>query len=90
LTETEAFHTLVLRVTTAMRDFTPRQSVELGVIHGMCVEAARQHEPQLVDFLNSVNGLTALSAALSQLPHVVVTADVNSGQWTFVRPATSQ
>jgi hypothetical protein len=85
MTDTEAFNALVLRVTLAMRDFTPRQHVELGVIHGMCVEAARKHEPHLIDFLSSVTGLAALSAALSQLPHIVVTSDANGALWAFVR-----
>lgn len=48
---------LVIKITTTARDFTPRRSVELGVLHGLCLDAARKHEPHLVEFVASVPGL---------------------------------
>lgn len=86
MTKSERFIALVTKVTSAAREFTPRQTVELGVLHGLCLDAARNHDPDLVDFIASVRGLAALSVTLSQLPHLVVANDLKGAEWTFVRP----
>lgn len=76
---------LVTKVTTTARDFTPRRSVELGVLHGLCLDAARKHEPHLVEFVASVPGLIAISGILSQLPHIIASNDPDGAMWSFVR-----
>jgi hypothetical protein len=81
----EEINALVTKVMIAARDFTPRDAVELGVIHGLCVDAARKGAPHLTEFLASVSGLVAITGVLSQLPHIVVANDPNGAVWTFVR-----
>jgi hypothetical protein len=76
---------LVTKVITAARDFTPRETVELGVIHGLCLDAARKSAPHMIEFLSSVRGLVAITVTLSQLPHIVTTNDPKGATWTFVR-----
>lgn len=76
---------LVTRVVLAARDFTPRQTIELGFIHGLCLDAARKNSPHLTEFLASVKGLVAITAILTQLPHIVTSNDPKGSIWTFVR-----
>jgi len=79
------FTEFVIAVVTSARDFTPRETVELGIIHGLCVDAAADHAPHLVEFLGTVQGLDALSGVLSQIHDVLVPADVAGSSWIFVR-----
>lgn len=79
------FAEFVLAVVTSARDFTPRETVELGIIHGLCVDAATDHAPHLIEFLGTVQGLDALSGALSQMPDILMPADVAGSSWVFVR-----
>jgi hypothetical protein len=79
------FTEFVLAVVTSARDFTPRETVELGIIHGLCVDAAADHAPYLIEFLGTVQGLDALSGALSQMPDVLMPADIAGSSWFFVR-----
>ncbi len=76
---------LVTKVTTAARDFTPRQTIELAVIHGFCLDTARRNAPHLIEFLSSVPGLVAITTTLTQLPHIVTTEDPRGAVWSFVR-----
>jgi hypothetical protein len=76
---------LITRVITAARDFTPRETVELGVTHGLCVDAAGKNAPRLTEFLSSVRGLMTVTATLSQLPHIVAMKDQRDSTWSFVR-----
>lgn len=64
---------------------TPRANVELGVIHGFCVDAAYERQPHFIEFLAPPSGLAALSSALSQMPQKLQPIDVDAGLWTFVR-----
>jgi hypothetical protein len=79
------FSAFVLAVVAATRDFTPRDTVELGVLHGFCLDAAKDHAPHMLRFLASVDGLEALASALGQLPHIIVAVDVKGASWQFVR-----
>ncbi|WJH38372.1 hypothetical protein N7E02_06925 (plasmid) [Aliirhizobium terrae] len=76
---------LVTKVIVAARNFTPRETVELGVVHGLCMDAATKNAPHLIEFLSSVRGLVAITATLLQLPHVVTPNDAGGWTWTFVR-----
>lgn len=76
---------LITRVITAARDFTPRDTVELGFVHGLCLDAAHTHHPELVEFLASPRGLAAVSLVLSQRPEIVKSDDPKGAVWTFVR-----
>lgn len=80
------FTQFVVEVVITAREITPRRSVELGTIHGFCTEVAHKRASHLLEFLASVNGLAALSAALSQMPDLVIAKDVSGSMWTFVRP----
>jgi hypothetical protein len=75
---------LVTQVITAARDFTPRRTVKVGVVHGLCIDAARKNAPHLIEFLSSVRGLVAITVVLSQLPHIVTTEDPKGATWSFV------
>ncbi len=76
---------LVTKIITTARDSTSRETVELGVIHGLCVDAARKSAPHMIEFLSSVRGLVAITVTLSQLPHIVTVNDPKDSTWTFVR-----
>lgn len=78
---------LITRVITAARDFTPRATVELGFVHGLCLDAANAHHPDLVEFLATPSGLAAIVLVLSQRPEIVTTDDPRKAIWTFVRPS---
>jgi len=76
---------LITQVITAARDFTPRETVELGFVHGLCLDAANAHHPDLIDFLASTRGLAAVALVLSQRPEIVTSSDAKGPVWTFVR-----
>lgn len=76
---------LITQVITAARDFTPRETVELGFVHGLCLDAAHAHHPDLVEFLASTRGLAAMAIVLSQRPEIVTSDDPKRAVWTFVR-----
>lgn len=76
---------LITRVITAARDFTPRETVELGFVHGLCLDAAHTHNPELVDFIASARGLAAIALVLSQCSEIVTSDDPKGAVWTFVR-----
>jgi hypothetical protein len=76
---------LVTSVISAARDFTPRDTVELGFIHGLCLDAAHTHQPDLLEFLASPRGLAAVSLVMSQRPEIVKSDDPQGAVWTFVR-----
>jgi len=76
---------LITQVITAARDFTPRETVELGFVHGLCLDAANAHQPDLVEFLASTRGLAAVALVLSQRPEIVTSDDPKGAVWTFVR-----
>jgi hypothetical protein len=75
----------VAAVVLTARDFTPRDTVELGVIHGLCLDAANDHAPHMLRFLASVDGLEALASVLNQMPQIIVAVDVSGASWQFVR-----
>jgi hypothetical protein len=78
------FQELVDGVVCGLRDLSPRSTVELGIIHGFCVDAAKDNAPTLVSFLSSVDGLQALSAALARMPETVTAVGVDGATWRFV------
>lgn len=81
------FEEMVETVIKALRDATPREVVELGVLHGFCVDVAREAHPNLLLFLSSPQGLEALAAHLSRMPDVVEPANVEGTRWRFVEAA---
>ena len=80
-----SFEQLVTAVVSTLRELTPREDVELGVIHGFCLDAAQQKAPNLISFLSSVEGLQALSAQLSRLPDFLEPVGVDGATWHFVQ-----
>ncbi|WP_312407315.1 hypothetical protein [Rhizobium sp.] len=76
---------LITLVITAARDFTPRETIELGFVHGLCLDAANAHHPDLVEFLATARGLSAVAIVLSQSPEIVTSDDPIGAVWTFVR-----
>jgi hypothetical protein len=89
MTAPASFTDFVQQVVNDARAITPRPTVELGILHSFCLDAAQARRPQLVDFLTSPGGLAALSAALAQLPDLVRQADVDGARWEFVRNEAS-
>ncbi len=79
-----SFEVVVETVVAALRDITPRETVELGVLHGFCVDAAREAYPHLVMFLSSVEGLNAFTAHLYRLTAVIEAVDVTGSTWRFL------
>jgi len=75
----------VAPVVLMARDFLPRDSLELGVLHGFCLDAAKDHAPHMLRFLASVDSLETLASALGQLPRIIVAADCKGASWQFVR-----
>ncbi len=86
MTTPSDFTQFVTEVVITAREITPRKSVELGVIHGFCTEVAHKRASHMLEFLASVNGLTALSLELSRMPDLITAEDVNGSMWAFVRP----
>jgi len=80
----ERFEELVKAVVVNMLEITPRQTVELGVIHGFCIDAAETEAPDLIAFLSSVAGLEAITAQLSRLPQYLTATAVDGATWQFV------
>jgi hypothetical protein len=80
----KTFGGLVLEVVVALREVSPRSTVELGVIHGFCVDAAHANAPALVNFLSSVEGLQALSAELSRMSEKITAVGIDGAEWRFV------
>ena len=76
---------LITQVITAARDFTPRDTVELGFVHGLCLDAANAHHPDLVEFLASTRGLAAVALVLAQRSEIVTSDDPTGAVWAFVR-----
>ncbi len=76
---------LITQVITAARDFTPRETVELGFCAWLCLDAANAHHPDLIEFLAGTRGLAAVALVLSQRPEIVTSSDGKVPLWTFVR-----
>jgi hypothetical protein len=81
-----SFDALVKSVVESLSAATPRDTVELGVIHGFCIDAAHPNV-SMVDFLSSVGGLEALSAQLSRLPEHIEAVDIDGSLRKFVPKA---
>lgn len=80
----ERFEELVKAVVVNMREITPRDTVELGVIHGFCIDAAASDAPDLITFMSSVAGLEAITAQLARLPEYLTAVAVDGATWQFV------
>ena len=78
------FEHLVESVIKSLGDATPRKTVELGVLHGFCVDVAREAHPNLFLFLSSPQGLEAFAAHLARMSDVIEPVDVNGGKWRFL------
>jgi hypothetical protein len=79
------FDELVEHVLTLARDATPRRTIEFGVIHGFCLDFAKELAPDHVFLLSRVEGLQALLPALERRPDLIVPASDEKGLWCFVR-----
>lgn len=71
----------------SLREISPRDTVELGVLHGFAVDAAQDQAPKLAIFLSSVDGLQAFCAELHRLPNVIQPLNIDGSEWRFVREA---
>ncbi|MBO0144000.1 hypothetical protein JZX87_22840 [Agrobacterium sp. Ap1] len=76
---------LTAQVISMARDYTPRNSIELGVIQGFCVDVAGDLSPDLVPLLSSVNGLEQLVSSLESMPDLIRPAAPDRALWNFVR-----
>jgi hypothetical protein len=85
MTSVLGFDELVGSVLGAVRDATPRKTIEFGVIHGFCRDFAESLAPQLIDTLNRVEGLQSLIPALERRPDLIVPASEEKSLWCFVR-----
>lgn len=85
MTNVLSFDELVGNVLMSVRDATPRQSIEFGVIHGFCRDFAEMRAPGYIDLLSRVEGLQALLPALERRPDLVVPATPERDLWYFVR-----
>lgn len=79
------FEELAARVIVTARDQTPRPAIELGVIHGFCLDVAEDLAPELIGVLASVDGLHLLVAALETMPDIVKPSSGDKSSWEFVR-----
>ncbi|AYD05108.1 hypothetical protein [Neorhizobium sp. NCHU2750] len=70
-----------------LREISPRDTVELGVLHGFAVDAAQMEAPKLATFLSSVDGLQAFCAELHRLPEMIQPVDIDGSEWRFIRAA---
>ncbi|TWF47534.1 hypothetical protein [Neorhizobium alkalisoli] len=77
------------RVITGLRDISPRDTVELGVLHGFAVDAAQSDTPKLAAFLSSLDGLEAFCAEQHRLPEIIQPVSVDGSEWRFVRAFSS-
>jgi hypothetical protein len=64
---------------------TRRETVELGVIHGFCIDFAEHLAPNMIEPLSSIEGLRALVAALERRPHITIPVDGDIARWGFAR-----
>lgn len=83
-----SFEELVQGAVRGLRDLTLRETVELGVLHGFCVDVARENQPDLFLVLSSIDGLAAFSAHLSRMPDVIEPIDCDGSRWRFVEDDT--
>lgn len=79
------FDELVGRVILMARDATPRDTVELGAVHGLCLDLAADLAPELVDDLNSVDSLQRLIEVLDSKPNIVLPQLPDKSRWRFIR-----
>ncbi|TWF42236.1 hypothetical protein [Neorhizobium alkalisoli] len=78
------------RLIIGLRDASPRETVELGVLHGFAVDAAQSDTPKLAAFLSSLDGLEAFCAELHRLPALIQPVGISGSEWRFVRPVMSK
>jgi len=74
---------LVTQVITAARGFTPRETVELGFVHGLCLDAANAHHPDLVEILATARGLAAVGGVFFPRPGVGTSDEPLGCVWSF-------
>lgn len=77
------------RLIIGLRDISPRDTVELGVLHGFAVDAAQSNTPKLAAFLSSMGGLEAFCAELHRLPEIIQPVSIGGSEWRFVRPGAA-
>jgi hypothetical protein len=76
---------LVDHVITFVCGATRRETIELGVIHGFCIDFAERLAPNMIEPLSTVDGLRALVAALERRPHVTMPVGGDLARWGFRR-----
>lgn len=85
MTNVLSFDQLVGTVLAEARALTPRDTIELGVIHGFCRDFAEKQAPGYIDLLSRVESLQALVPALERHPALVLPATPEKALWNFVR-----
>lgn len=85
MTNVLSFDQLVGTVLPEARALTPRDTLELGVIHGFCRDFAERQAPGYIDLLSRVESLQALVPALERHPALVLAATPEKALWNFVR-----
>lgn len=79
------FEELAAKVMVMARGQTPRRAIELGVIHGFCLDVAEDLAPELIRVLATVDGLHQLVGVLETMPDVVKPSSADKASWEFVR-----
>lgn len=87
MTPSERLIRLVTDVAHSARAASKKDGISLQSMHDLCLSAAAETQPDLVDALNSVKGMVAVTMVLSQLPHIVAAEDARGLNWRFIRPS---
>lgn len=85
MTDVLTFDELTARVLSMAIDQTSRETIELGVIQGFCLDLAEDLSPDLVPVLTSITGLELLVATLEHMPDFVTLAATDKSMWKLVR-----
>jgi hypothetical protein len=87
MTDLLTLEELTTQVIAMARGQTSRDTIELGVIQGFCVDVATDVSPDLVPLLSSVNGLDLLVSTLEGMPELIRPGAPDRAVWNFVRGA---
>lgn len=71
---------LITQAITAARDFSPRETVDLGLVHGLCFDAA---DAQNLKFFAAARRVAAVARLLSQRPETLRSNDPKHARYGF-------